>query len=129
MVARTSAGIYEYELLAELLGATIACEVAPVNPIVLCCDNRGAVGTVIRGKCKTVLGRTITSTLWATASRFARAIWVDPAKSACNPSDPPSRMCLRLAVGKRHERATAWGNSAHLPENTRIHACVRSCAI
>ena len=99
---RSSAGIFELEALAELLGVMLACEVAPGAPIVLCCDNRAAVATVIRGTCQTVLGRMIASAIWATASRFNCPIWVEPVRSCLNPSDPPSRACAMLPDEERH---------------------------
>ena len=47
-LARASAGIFEFELLAELLGVILACDLAPGAPILYLCDNRGAVWAAIR---------------------------------------------------------------------------------
>ena len=46
---RCGAGIFELELLGELLGLFLACEVAPGRPVLLCCDNSGAAATVVMG--------------------------------------------------------------------------------
>ena len=53
--------IFEFELTGVALGVTLAIARFPGTPIVICCDNKGAIGTVIRGSCKTQLGRDISS--------------------------------------------------------------------
>ena len=55
------AGIFELELLAEILGLMLECEIAPGRPLLLCFDNSGAAATVVRGSRRTVLGKVIAS--------------------------------------------------------------------
>ena len=71
------AGIFELELLAELMGLTLACEVAPGRPVLLCCDNSGASATVVRGACKTALGGMAASVFWVVAAQFRCPVWVE----------------------------------------------------
>ena len=61
--------------------------------MVVCCDNRGAMGAVIRGSCVTEVGRALSSALWAFAALHGLAVWVEYVASALNSADPPSRVC------------------------------------
>ena len=62
------ARIFEYELVAVLLGLCMAKALAPGRACLLCCDNLGARGAVVRGSCATVLGRALSSSLWLVAA-------------------------------------------------------------
>ena len=86
-------GIFEYEMAAAALGVLWATELSPGTPILLCCDNQGANGTVIRGSCTTEIGRDISSLIWRVAAENATHIWVEYVKSTSNPADAPSRCC------------------------------------
>lgn len=98
---RCGASILELELLAELLGLMLACELAPGRPVLLCCDNSGAAATVVRGSCLTVIGRMIVSVFWATSERYRRPVWVEGVASGLNPADDPSRVCPLIPVDRR----------------------------
>ena len=87
---RSGASILELELLAELLGLMIACEVAPGRPALLCCDKSGAAAAVIRGSRHTAIGRIIASVFWAVASTRRCPVWVEGVASGLNPEDGPS---------------------------------------
>ena len=88
---RPNSGISEIELVAECLGLTLECLLAPGRPVLLFCDNRGAAATVVRGSCKTVFGRLVSSAFWAVAARFRSAVWVGSVASKLNVADDPSR--------------------------------------
>ena len=88
------AGIFEYELLAVCLGVMWALTHFPGRPILLCADNLGARGAIIRGTCKTRLGRALSSYLWKMASIDSTLIWVEYVKSKLNVADAPSRACV-----------------------------------
>ena len=81
-----------------LLGVCIAAFFVSNWPLVLCCDNRGACGAVIRVSCTTALGRALSSALWSFAAARGLSLWVEFVKSELNSADPPSRMCT--FVGK-----------------------------
>ena len=86
-------GIYEFELRAIIFGITIAAELAPGRPVLLCCDNMGVNGTIIRGASRTRLGRALCAVFWAFVAARGIRVWVEYAKSALNASDCPSRTC------------------------------------
>ena len=88
--------ITEYELTGALFGLLIAQALFPGVPVLLCCDNQGADGTIIRGSNKTPIGRALSSVFWHAAAESGCAIWVEFARSGLNPSDPISRMCTLL---------------------------------
>ena len=66
------AGIFEAELAAVALGMFLAMIVAPGRPILLCCDNMGASGSVTRGSCATPIGRAFLSSLARCRALFRR---------------------------------------------------------
>lgn len=103
------AGIFELELLAELLGLMLACEIVPGRPGLLCCDNTGAAATVVRGTCRTVLGGIIGAVFRATAAQFRCSVWVEGVVSGLNPSDDPSRVCPRIPLGSRFKGSLPSG--------------------
>ena len=100
---RALTGIFELELLACILGLVVACNKAPGRAVLLCCDNKGALGAVVRGSCSTPVGRMLSSTLWNIAATFDAAVWVEFVPSALNCADPPSRSCFPIP---EHERAS-----------------------
>ena len=62
-------GIFEFALAVALSALLVGLEWSPGRPIFTCCDNDGANGTVVRGSCKTDVGRYLTdSVLPASAS-------------------------------------------------------------
>ena len=88
---------FEFELTGVALGVTLAIARFPGAPIVICCDNKGAIGTVIRGSCKTQLGRDISSYIWRIAAETGTFIWVEFVSPPLNISDEPSRCCKNAA--------------------------------
>ena len=80
----------------EILGVLRPRELQPAQHIVLCCDNRGADGAIIRGSCKTRHGRQLASVLWLILDRLRIPIWAEWAASDFNPADPPPRICRLL---------------------------------
>ena len=88
------AGIFEFELLAVCLGVMLALTHFPNRPILLCADNLGARGAVVRGTCKTQVGRALSSYLWKMASLNSTLIWIEFVKSKLNVADAPSRSCI-----------------------------------
>ena len=85
--------IYEFEMTGVALGVALAVDCFPGAPIIICCDNKGAIGTLIRGSCKTQLGREISSFIWRMAAEYGTLIWVEFVTSPLNISDEPSRCC------------------------------------
>ena len=77
----------------SLAGVFLARELNPVRNIVLCWDNHGAGGAIIRGSCKTRLGRQLSSVLCSILARVRTPIWAEWVASDFNPSGPPSRIC------------------------------------
>ena len=94
-------GIFEYEICANIFGLAMAAELAPGRPVLLCCDNQGAKGAVIRGSCRTKLGRILVSAFWAMAAAFATSVWVEYVRSKVNCSGPASRCCAKLPLELR----------------------------
>ena len=99
---RSTAGISEYELVACLLGLILAALYAPGRPVLLCCDNMGARGAVVRGSCATPIGRMLSAAFWNVAAMFSCAVWVEFVASALNVADPPSRACELIPLEERH---------------------------
>ena len=87
-------GIFEFELLAVCLGVMIALTRFPNRPILLCADNLGARGAVIRGTCKTRVGRALSSYLWRMMSLNSTLVWIEFVRSKLNVADAPSRSCV-----------------------------------
>ena len=87
------AGIFEFELLAVLLGVCLAMAHFPGRPLLVCCDNEGANAAVIRGSCRTEVGRLLSSLLWRVATESNSPIWIEYVRSNLNVADAPSRYC------------------------------------
>ena len=51
------AGIYDMEAMASLYGLCVVAELYPDRAVILCCDNRGANQTLVRGACKSPFSR------------------------------------------------------------------------
>ena len=100
-------GIFEYELLPDVFGLAMAAELAPWRPVLLRCDNQGAIGTVLRGSCRAKLGRTIVSIFRWMAAAFATTVWFGYVKSALNCSDGPSRCCSKLPTESHSKKTEA----------------------
>ena len=101
--ARAKTGIFELELMACVIGLLAAMAIAPGRPVLLCCDNMGARGTIMRGTCGAAIGRMISSVFWNIAAQFECAVWIEFAPSALNSADPPSRSCPLLPDNTRTE--------------------------
>ena len=104
--ARPSAGIFEYELAACLLGLILAAFYAPGRPVLVCCDNLGARGAVVRGSCTAAIGRMLSAAFWNVAAVFSCAVWIDFVASALNVADPPSRACELIPLEERPNGTT-----------------------
>ena len=84
-------GTFEYELRATIFGLAVATELATGRAVFLCCDNMGAIGTVVRGARRTRLGRTLVSVFWTIAATYGTTVWAEYVASKLNCSDAPSR--------------------------------------
>ena len=94
-------GIYEFELREGIFGITIASEIAPGRQALLCCDNIGVNGAIIRGASRARLGRILRAVFWAFAAARGIRVWVEYAKSALDAIDFPPRTCGILAIENR----------------------------
>ena len=119
--AKRKEQIAEYELAGCVLGLCMAVTLFPGIPIMLCCDNEGAKGVIIRGSCKTATGRSLSSVFWLVAATFANPIWVEFVKSKCNLADKFSRM--RKAIPKE---SRAPKESGHVGIPTLFHRIFKS---
>ena len=106
-------GIFEYELLGVALGISLLLERFTSLAAVLCCDNMGAVGTVIRGSCTTRMGRLLSGYIWKLVSGHSTHLWVEFANSNNNAGDAPSRCC---GVEVRENEFTRMGERCVLPK-------------
>ena len=88
--------IYDFEMTGAILGLALANVVAPGRPIVIYIDNTAAASTIVRGNCKTAIGRAPTSVFWLIAAQFASPVWAEQVVSKLNVSDAPSRTCKRI---------------------------------
>ena len=77
-------GIFEKEQAATILGLLTANEIAPGRPLLLCCDNRGAVSTLVRGACASPLGRQFAAVFWSVAAKLGCAGWVERVTTELN---------------------------------------------
>ena len=108
---RAKVGIFELELAACVFGLVLASLYAPGRPVLLCCDNMGSRGAVVRGSCATVIGRMVASVFWNVAAHFPCAVRVDYVPSGLNVADPPSRACECLPVEERAKDVSAGAPS------------------
>ena len=90
---RGDISIFEKEGAGILLGVLLAQLVDRSRPITICCDNIGANGAIIRGSCRTIIGRALVSCIWTLAAPNHTLLWVEYVRSKLNPADPPSRCC------------------------------------
>lgn len=123
-------GIYEYEPCADISGLALETERAPDRPAFLCCDNVGAVGTVIRGARRANLGRTIVSVFWAVDSALGTAVWIEYVATKLNCSDEPSRRCHKALEGLCSRVAGANGAPPACSDrfSRRNEICITHCA-
>ena len=94
-----SAGIFELESTASLFGLALEAELCHGRSVILCCDNKAASQTLVRGHSPTPVGRMICASFWTLAMTFSIPVWVESVAGTLNPSDPASRGrpgCLRL---------------------------------
>ena len=89
-------GIFEFELLAALLGVTIAVERIAPGCIILFVDNEGAHYSIMKGNCQTLMARHISQAIWWTAATGTHPrstlLWVEYIHTDSNIADFPSRM-------------------------------------
>ena len=90
---REHISVYEMECAGVLFGTCLAIEHNPNRPILICCDNQGTNGAVIRGSCKTAIGRALISCIWTTAAANNVPVWIEYVNTKLNWADPPSRNC------------------------------------
>ena len=103
---RGKTGISELELLACALGILADMDITPDRPMLLCCDNLGARGAVMRGSCCAVVGRMLSAAFWNLAAPFGCAAWVEFVPSSLNCAGPPSRTCPLLPSDTRAEEVS-----------------------
>ena len=94
--AKSKDQIGEYELAGCLFGVCIAATLFPGVPILLCCDNLGAKGVIIRGTCKSANGRALAAIFWLVIATFGSPLWAEYVRPKCNLADRISRMCDAL---------------------------------
>ena len=90
------AKILEFEMVATILGMALAYAIVGAGPVLLCCDNQGADGIIIRGTCQTDLSRTLSSVFWQVVAANNTPPWVEYVASPLNLADHPSRLCPGL---------------------------------
>ena len=86
------AKIMKFEQAGDISGILTAREISPARPILLRFDNEGAAAAIIRGSCRSELGRLVAAVFWPIAAALGIAVWVETGLSELNPSDPPSRI-------------------------------------
>ena len=84
-------GIFERELFSVALGAVLACARYPGPPIVLCCDNAGAIGAIEKGSFETPMGSLLSSSIWKLVGETSTLLWVEFVRAGLNVADAPSR--------------------------------------
>ena len=68
--------IAELELVATILGLAFCAEYAPGRNVLLCCDNLGARGVLVRGHSRANYGREISSVFWPIAECAKIHVWI-----------------------------------------------------
>ena len=68
-------GIYEWELLAPLLGLRIVINYTRSTPVSLFVYNQSAVDSLISGSCKSALSTQICAAFWAFAASDGVNVW------------------------------------------------------
>ena len=84
--------IYEFELLASIIGLIVDATLYPGRPILFFCDNTAANAIIVRGPNRTWVGRFLRSVFWPLAAHFGVPTWIEYANTTINPPDGPSRM-------------------------------------
>ena len=87
------ANILEFEMRAAIFGVVFTNAIVGPGPILLCCDNQGADGIIIRGSRQSDLARALSSVFWQTVAANNIPTWLEYVKSDLNVADPPSRAC------------------------------------
>ena len=95
---RAKAGIFELDFVGFLFGLAIAAYYAPGRPVLLCCDNMGARGGVVRGSCATFLGRMISS-IFSERRREFRLRSLGLFRLARSECGRPAAPCVRACPG------------------------------
>ena len=90
---RAGGGIYEWELLAALLGLCLVIRYTKNTPVVLFVDNQAALAALISGNGDSDLANQICGAFWALAASAAINVWIEYVPSKLNVADAPSRAC------------------------------------
>ena len=101
-------GIYEWELLAALLGLCLVIRYTENTPVILFVDNQDAQAALISGSGESDLSTQICAAFWELAASDGVNIWVEYAPSKLNIADAPSR--ARHAPRNDNEITSSFGN-------------------
>ena len=93
MHEQAGAGIYEWELLAALLGLCLVIQYTRHTPVLLFVDNKAAQSALISGSGASDLANQICAAFWALAASAGINVWVEWVSSKLNIADSPSRAC------------------------------------
>ena len=106
-------GIYEFELLAALLGIDVALKHGQPVCILLFGDNEDAHHTIARGNSQTHLGRRSAQAIWWAAAtgweNGGTMLWTEYVQTSPNFADFPSRMFDATTKPTEIDPATCHG--------------------
>ena len=91
---KAECGIYDMEVMASLFGLCLCSEICPERSVLLCCDNRGATQTLVRGARKSKFSKMSCAAFWCLAAALGIPVWVEDVPGKINIADPPSRDCI-----------------------------------
>ena len=86
-------GIYEWELLAALLGLCLVIQYTRHAPVILLVDNQAAQAALISGSGKSELATQICAAFWSLSASAGINVWLECVPSKLNIPDAPSRAC------------------------------------
>ena len=113
--------IYEFELLAALLGVDVALKHGQPVCILLSVDNEDAHHTIARGNLQTHLGRRLAQAIWWTAATMwengGTMLWTEYVHTSSSVADFPSRTCDATTKPTEIDPATCQGQ----PDKKNAH--------
>ena len=81
--------IYDLEITAPLYGLCVGAELFPDRSVIVCCDNRGATQTLVRGACKTEFAMMACATFWTVAASSGIPVRVEEVAGNSTTRTPP----------------------------------------
>ena len=93
-MAGENCDIYDLEITATLYGLFVGAELFPDRSVILCCDNRGATQTLVRGACKTEFAMMACATFRTVAAPNGIPVRIEEVAGKLNHADSPSRDCV-----------------------------------